>query len=96
MNVAPGSWVDASVDVADLENDHLNYSYFITDVSNDPLIVQPPRFYPTEQENQGPGKARVRVPNDPGSYRLYTLVDDGHGDVAIADESLTVKRKEQN
>jgi len=94
-DLAPGSWVDVSVNATDPDESHLRYSYFITDIVSDPLIVQPPRFYPTEVETPAPGEVRIRAPNDPGSYRLYVLVEDGHDNAALANQSLTVGRKER-
>ncbi len=68
----------------------LAYSYFVTGLASDPLIVEPPKFYPAEVEESGPGAATIKAPDDPGIYRVYVSASDNYGNTAIADRSIQV------
>jgi hypothetical protein len=89
-HLAPGQRIDVKVTASDADHDKLTYEYFITSIASDPLIVEPPSFYPAETEVYGPGQASVRVPNDPGRYRVYALVTDGRKNAAITSRSVHV------
>jgi hypothetical protein len=89
-DLAPGERIEVWATAHDKENDKIQYDYFITHIAGDPLIVEPARFYPVEAEKLGPGHARLKVPNDPGSYRVYVLATDGHQNAAIINRSIRV------
>jgi hypothetical protein len=86
----PGTQVTVRAVVTDPDGDRLDYRYFITNIASDPWIVEPPRFYPTPIFRIGPGEARIVVPNDPGIYRVYVTVSDGHNNLAVANRSIRV------
>jgi hypothetical protein len=87
-----GQKIDVAVRAMDAESDPLQYDYFITNIANDPLIVEKPVFFPAEPEVKGPGQATVRVPRAKGDYRVYVTVTDGRENIAIADRSIRVGR----
>lgn len=89
-NLKPGETITLTVKADDPDGDAITYDYFITDLASDPLIVEPPRFYPARAKSTGPGHATVAAPNEPGLYRVYAIVDDGQGNVAIANRSIEV------
>jgi hypothetical protein len=86
-----GDPVTVAASVSSLHPDALRYRYFITDIAKDPLLVVPPRFFPTQETAGPPGRAELHSPNEPGLYRVYAAVSDGQGNVAIADRSLRVR-----
>ena len=77
-------------EAGDPDGDRLRYRYFITNIATDPWIVEPPTFYPTPIIRSGPGEAIMVVPNDPGIYRVYVTVSDGHNNLAVANRSIRV------
>jgi hypothetical protein len=89
-SLAPGAWATVRTVASDPDGDQLHYRYFITNIATDPLMVEPPRFYPTPVIRTDPGEAGIVVPDDPGTYRVYVLVSDGHDNVAVADRSIRV------
>jgi hypothetical protein len=89
--LAPGDKIQLEVKASDFDNDALTFDYFITDIIVDPLIVSPARLFPSEPKTLGPGKVQLRVPFDPGAYRVYAVAKDGHGNVAIANRSIKVE-----
>jgi hypothetical protein len=96
MSVSPmsqvkaGSRVQVQVLATDVNGDPLTYDYYVTNIAKDPLIVEKPIFYEAKPEVSRPGEAKVLVPTDPGLYRIYAFVYDGHENVAIADQSVQV------
>jgi hypothetical protein len=88
---APGARVTVRTVAADPDGDRLQYRYFITNIATDPWIVEAPRFYPTPIIRSGPGEAIIVVPNDPGVYRVYVTVSDGHNNLAVANRSMRVR-----
>jgi hypothetical protein len=88
--LAPGERTTVRTVASDPDGDRLQYRYCITNIATDPLIVDPPTFYPAPSVRTAPGEASVVVPDDPGTYRVYVLVSDGHHNVAVADRSIRV------
>jgi Glycosyl hydrolases family 2, TIM barrel domain len=88
--VAPGQRIEVWAMATDPEKDKIDYDYFVTAITADPLIVEPPKFYPVAVEKLGPGHARLSVPNDPGLYRVYVQASDTHQNAAIIDRSIRV------
>ena len=88
--LTPGQRIEIDVQARDADGDRVTYDYFVTNIALDPLIVEPPQFFPAETEVLGPGKARIRVPNDPGNYRVYALVKDTHKNAAVTNRSIQV------
>jgi len=89
-NLSPGQRIEIYVEASDRDQDRLSYEFFITHIASDPLIVEPARFYPVEPEILARGRARIRVPNDPGHYRVYALVTDTKKNAAMANRTLHV------
>jgi len=87
--IHPGERINVQVDASD-SNSPITYNYFITNVCDDPLIVEEPVFYPTDPQIKTPGTARLKVPLKPGIYRVYVCVADNHKNAAIADRSIQV------
>ena len=85
-----GSRISVKVTASAQAGQELKYSYFITGMANDPLIVEPPKYYPVELQEISPGVAQLKVPDDPNIYRVYAAVSDTHGSVAIANRSIRV------
>jgi hypothetical protein len=90
-DLKPDDTVNVTVTFSDPDNDPVTIRYFITDIFDDPLIVAPPRLYDAHADESAPGVARVRVPAEPGAYRVYAVADDGHGNVSIGHRSIKVK-----
>jgi len=90
-DLVPGQRIEVYAEATDKDRDRLRYEFFITHIASDPLIVEPPKFFPVEVETVGPGRARLRVPNDPGLYRVYALVTDTKKNAAIANRTLHVR-----
>jgi hypothetical protein len=86
-----GNRTTLKLTAADAENDPLTYDYFITNIANDPLIVEKPTFYPADPQSSEPGVATLQVPKKRGIYRIYGKVNDGQGNTAIADRTIQVK-----
>jgi len=90
FNLQPGQRIEVWSTSSNPDKDKLQYDYFITHIASDPLIVEPAKFYPVEVDPIGPGHAKLKVPNDPGFYRVYILATDSHHDAAIIDRSIRV------
>jgi hypothetical protein len=88
----PGDWIAVKVEAVDLDGDPLRYDYFVTGIASDPLIVDPPVYFPTSVKTVSPGVVRLRVPKKPGIYRVYAQVTDHHKNTAVADQSIQVVR----
>jgi hypothetical protein len=85
------TWTSVRVDARDADHDPLQIDYMITNIANDPLIVEKPIFYPTAVASDELGMASVQVPNKKGIFRIYTTVKDGQGNIAIANRTIKVK-----
>jgi hypothetical protein len=92
-NVTPGSRIHMKATTGDAASATLHYDYFITNIASDPLIVEKPTFYPPDVKSSTAGVATIKAPTAPGVYRVYAMVTDGHGNVAIADRTIKVKSK---
>jgi hypothetical protein len=86
----PGDSVRLSVEAADPDGDPLTYRYFVTDIVMDPVLVEPPHYFPVDITEESPGVARIRVPKESGIYRVYAEVTDNHKNTAIGGRSLRV------
>jgi hypothetical protein len=86
----PGGRATVSVQASDADGDPMAFDYFVTNIANDPLIVEKPTFYPTAVQPTGAGAASVQVPGKPGTYRVYAAVRDGQGNIAIANRTIQV------
>jgi hypothetical protein len=94
QGVASGRPVTLTVGVyGDASRYH--YQYFITGINSDANTYTEPEFYATKVEEIRPGQVRLRAPANSGVYRVYAAVDDGAGNVAIADRSVTVEFEPQ-
>lgn len=94
--IGAGEKFTVSASAKDPEDDELDYSYFITSIASDPLIVEPPKYFPVEVEALGPGRTRLEAPKEVGTYRVYVAVKDGKGNVAVANRVLEVKSNRTN
>jgi hypothetical protein len=95
--VAPGTLLRCSVTASDPEGDAVRVTWELhPDRSNDPRVggdYEPPTqpIAGAVVESKGT-RAVVRVPDEVDRYRLYLVVDDGHGGVATANRPVNVVR----
>ena len=89
----PDETITLETTSTDPDGDRQRFSYFITDIVADPLVVQPPRYYPPRAEVLSDGRATVRAPGEAGVYRVYVFVEDGRGNIAVANRSIEVSAK---
>jgi hypothetical protein len=88
--LSSGERFEVFVSAQDAGGKPLRYSYFVTNIATDPILLIPPTFYPVEAEEISPGSAHLRAPLEPGIYRVYAAVENSYNNVAIADRSLRV------
>jgi hypothetical protein len=89
--LAPGARTVVTVTADDADHDTLTYDYLVTNIAKDPLIVEKPTFFPTDPRPRRKGEAEVQVPDQPGIYRIYATVQDGQGNIAIANRTIKVE-----
>lgn len=92
--VEPGSAASASVLVSDADGDPLSYEWVLKrestdrrtggDAESEPPVVE------TRFETDADGSARFRVPDEPGEYRLFVFVRDGHANAGTANVPFRV------
>lgn len=90
-HLAAGSRTHVHTEVMKMTDSPLTYDYMVTNIANDPLIVEKPIFFPTDPKSSTPGDADVKVPEKPGTYRIYVGVKDNHGNIAIANRTIHVE-----
>lgn len=83
----PGQTVHVSMEV---DGDAPHVEVFLTNIVSDPVMVEPPKYYPAQVDFESPRNARLKAPSEPGTYRIYGLVADAHDNVAVANQSLSV------
>lgn len=93
----PGAVLDCHLDASDPDGDELRYSWDLRlDVSGDPKVGGD-REEPTPPIDglvlgATGNRARFRLPDTEGDYRLFAYVHDGHGNAATANLPLRVEK----
>jgi len=95
--VAPGSEWTASVAAKDPDGDALVYDWDVREETHDARsggdAEAAPPIRPEAMLNAKGNTAVFRAPQQPGAYRLYVAIHDGHGGVATANVPFYVKLK---
>lgn len=95
--VAPGSEWTASVDTKDADGDSLVYEWDVREETHDAReggdAEAAPPIHPEAMLSGNGATAKFRAPQQPGAYRLYVAVHDGHGGVATANVPFYVTEK---
>ncbi len=91
----PGDVVEATVEVEDPEGDALDLTWLLRPESGDYMTGGD--FRPTLPPIEGAisprkdGTARIRMPEQPGPYRLFVFARDSAGNAATANQTLLVR-----
>lgn len=88
--LAPGQRIQVRATAKSAGERPLQFAYFITNIHADPLWLAPPVFFPCDVSASSPGLATLRVPQEPGNYRVYVSVFDDRKNVAIANRSIQI------
>ena len=89
---APGGTITAKVRTADPENDPLTVTWVLQrevgqyETGGDPMAAPP--TYPDALSNPTATGVEIRLPDQPGIYRLYAYVRDTHGGGATASSPI--------
>ncbi|MEO1035979.1 MAG: glycoside hydrolase family 2 TIM barrel-domain containing protein [Pseudomonadota bacterium] len=91
----PGDEIEASLVASDPEGDDLRATWVLRPDSNDVLTggdfrAEPPEIVGAVQDNDI-ASATIRMPEEPGDYRLYYTVYDQYGKAATSNVPLKVK-----
>jgi hypothetical protein len=93
--VTPGTAFTASVEAIDPDGDKLTYDWQVREETHDAKeggdAEAAPPIHPEAMLSNGSAQVRFRPPEQPGAYRLYVAVHDGHGGVATANVPFFVK-----
>ncbi len=93
--VKPGAEYDVYLTAHDPENDPLTYEWVVQAESTDRRIGGDPEAappgYPACIVSTAGSRARVRVPDQPGAYRLFVYVRDGQGGGASENVTFLVQ-----
>ena len=95
--VAPGAEWTASVTAKDPDGDKLIYEWEVREETHDAKeggdAEAAPPAHPKALLRANGATATFRAPQQPGAYRMYVAVHDGHGGVATANVPFYVTQK---
>jgi hypothetical protein len=95
--VAPGAEWTASVTAKDPDGDKLIYGWEVREETHDAKeggdAEAAPPAHPEALLHADGASATFRAPQQPGAYRMYVAVHDGHGGIATANVPFYVKEK---
>jgi hypothetical protein len=95
--VKPGALVHATLSVSDPQNDPLRVEYLLTAdkerISPGGQVEPPQEGFENAVVSSSQTGADVRMPTDPGPYRLFVYIHDKHNESAVANIALDVTEK---
>ncbi len=88
--ISPGKTIDISAEASDSDSNPLDYSFTLTTAHEGILKYYANEEVPAKFVCEGI-KFKLVAPNEKGLYRMYLIVNDGHGNVAAANKSIKIE-----
>ena len=88
--IAPGETVDITAQASDNDSNPLDYQFLVSTAKEGVLAYYVNKEVPVEFLYEGTS-FRMKAPDKKGLYRVYLIVNDGYGNVAVANRSFKVE-----